>query len=77
MELLRIITLSLAEDGIDMSRADIDRLVDTLFLAADRGRDGRVSFEEFEAIVHAHPDVLEVAGVALDGELGTAGVDPR
>jgi predicted ferric reductase/Ca2+-binding EF-hand superfamily protein len=57
-ELLRIVTLSLAEDDITVRPADADRLVDTLYLAADRGRDGHLSFAEFEAAVRARPEVL-------------------
>ncbi len=58
-EMLRMVMLGLAEDKVTVRQADAERLVDILFLRADIGRDARISFEEFEAVVHAHPDVLE------------------
>lgn len=58
VEMLRIVMLSLAEDDVTVRQADAERVVDTLFLEADRGRDGRITFEELEAVVRAHPEVL-------------------
>jgi len=58
-EMLRMITLGLAEDEVTLRPGDADRLARALFLAADRNRDGVISFDELEAIVRHHPGVLE------------------
>jgi predicted ferric reductase/Ca2+-binding EF-hand superfamily protein len=58
-ELYRMIALSLYESEV-ARRATVppERLANALFLAADRNRDGRISFEEFEAVVRARPRLL-------------------
>jgi predicted ferric reductase/Ca2+-binding EF-hand superfamily protein len=58
-DLLRMITLALAEDDVSTSAARVERLVSTLLSAADANGDGRVSFDEFEATVSRHPHLLE------------------
>ncbi len=59
VELERMIALSLAEDQVTMRPADARELSSALFRRADRNRDGRITFDEFEAIVRAHPQVLD------------------
>lgn len=58
-ELLRMITISLNESDL-VSRASMppDRLTAALLTAADANRDGRISFDEFEAVMRLHPELL-------------------
>jgi Ca2+-binding EF-hand superfamily protein len=58
-DLVRMITLALAEDDVSASEARVARLVSALLTAVDTNRDGRVSFEELEAGVARHPHLLE------------------
>ncbi len=58
-ELFRMVMLGLAEDDVTVSEAQAQRLVDALFSVADRNRDGRITFDELEAVVRAHPSVLD------------------
>jgi len=57
-ELDRIIHLSLAEDHVTVDPRKVRKLVDTFYARADVNRDGGVSFDEFERMITAHPDVL-------------------
>jgi predicted ferric reductase/Ca2+-binding EF-hand superfamily protein len=58
-DLVRMITLALAEDDLNASEARVARLVSALLTEVDTNRDGRVSFEELEAGVARHPHLLE------------------
>jgi len=58
-DLVRMITLALAEDDVRADEARVERLVSALLAAVDTNRDGRVSFEELEAGVGRHPHLLE------------------
>ena len=49
----------LAEDSVATRPEDARALTNALFREADRNGDGRIAFEEFEATVRRHPDVLE------------------
>ena len=57
-ELREMIALSMAEEDAAFRPRDADRLTDVLLKAADHGGDGRVSYEEFEAVVLQHPQAL-------------------
>ncbi|MGH7285905.1 MAG: EF-hand domain-containing protein, partial [Polyangiaceae bacterium] len=57
-ELLRMVSLGLAEDDLSFDESSATRLVDVLFAEADRNRDGRISFDEFEALMQRHPRIL-------------------
>jgi ferredoxin-NADP reductase/Ca2+-binding EF-hand superfamily protein len=58
-EMLRMISLSLSEDQVMTRSGEAERLVEALFARADRNRDGRLSFEEFEAVVQERPGLLD------------------
>jgi NADPH oxidase 5 len=59
-EVYRMINLSLAENQVvERATQPAEILARTLFAAADRNRDGRISFDEFEAVVRARPALLE------------------
>ncbi|HEX8792253.1 MAG TPA: EF-hand domain-containing protein [Polyangiaceae bacterium] len=58
-DLVRMITLALAEDDVRMDEARVGRLVDALLADVDTNRDGRVSFEELEAGFARHPHLLD------------------
>ncbi len=57
-ELDRVITLSLGEDGVDVTPQQVMELVNAFYLEADINRDGGISFDEFERVVSHHPAVL-------------------
>ena len=59
LDLVRMITLALAEDDVSTTDADVDRLTNALLSTADADRDGRVSFQEFEAALGRHPRLLD------------------
>jgi predicted ferric reductase/Ca2+-binding EF-hand superfamily protein len=58
-DLIRMITLALAENDVRVGDARVARLVSALLAEVDTNRDGRVSFEELEAGVGRHPHLLE------------------
>jgi NADPH oxidase 5 len=58
-EIDRIIHLSLAEDRVSVDPAMVRRLVNSFYAAADADRDGGISFEEFERVIGAHPQVMD------------------
>jgi predicted ferric reductase/Ca2+-binding EF-hand superfamily protein len=58
-DLLRMISMSLAEsDIVERASQSADQLVSALIKAADTDRDGRLSFEDFEAHVRRRPALL-------------------
>ena len=57
-ELRRIVTLSLAEDDLSLSSADVDALTKRFFVEADTNGDRRISFDEFEKVATGHPELL-------------------
>lgn len=58
-ELQRMISISLAEDDVQIHSREAERMVRTVFAAADRNRDGQISFEELEKTVRAFPGLLD------------------
>lgn len=58
-DLVRMITLALAEDDVRAGEARVAQLVSALLGEIDTNRDGRVSFEELEAGMARHPHLLE------------------
>lgn len=59
LDLVRMITLALAEDDVRTDEARVERLVSVLLAEVDTNRDGRVSFDELEAGIGRHPHLLE------------------
>ncbi|MFO0761537.1 MAG: EF-hand domain-containing protein [Byssovorax sp.] len=58
-EITRMVAISLAESEVaEKASQPAERLAATLFLAADRDRDGRVSFEEFVEVISRRPALL-------------------
>jgi predicted ferric reductase/Ca2+-binding EF-hand superfamily protein len=57
-ELVRMLVLGFAEDKVNVDRTVSVRLARALVVAADRSRDGRLSFSEFEAVLRQHHDVF-------------------
>ena len=58
-EVLRMITLCIAESDVAVRAAQPpEHLVHALFAAADKNRDGKLSFEELEAVVRKRPELL-------------------
>lgn len=58
-ELFRMIAISLAEADVRTERSiSPERLAAALMSAADRDRDGRITFDEFEAVVTRSPALL-------------------
>lgn len=58
-ELYRMIAISLAESEVaERASQPADRLANVLFLAADRDRDGKISFEEFAEVISRRPRLL-------------------
>ena len=58
-ELYRMIAMSLSESDVsDRPTQSSQAVAQTLFVAADTNRDGRISFAEFEAVVRKYPAVL-------------------
>ncbi len=59
IELVRMITLALAEDDVTLREGHAEGLAQRFFAEADRNRDGRISFEEFTGALEGHPALLE------------------
>jgi predicted ferric reductase/Ca2+-binding EF-hand superfamily protein len=59
-ELLRMITLCLAEEKTLLNARAAESMTDLLLKAADRNRDGKLSYKEFEAVVGRYPKVLDL-----------------
>jgi predicted ferric reductase/Ca2+-binding EF-hand superfamily protein len=59
IELLRMITLALAEDDVTITEGHADRLAQRVFAEADRNGDQRISFEDFATALEARPALLE------------------
>ena len=58
-ELYRMVAMSLSESDVaDRPTQSSHAVASTLFVAADKNRDGRIDFNEFEAVVRKHPAVL-------------------
>ena len=58
-ELLRMITISLAEsDAAERTGQPPEQLVDAVFARVDRNKDGRITFDELEAVVSRRPHLL-------------------
>ena len=58
-ELLRMIAISIAEsDVVERPTQTAEQLARALLSLADRNRDGRVSFDELEAVVRQRPQLL-------------------
>jgi len=73
-ELTRIVHLSLVESGLRVPDATAASLVSTLFAQADRDGDGGLSFEEFSAVMAAHPAAQEALSRGVLQFLGQAGL---
>ncbi|MFO0588216.1 MAG: EF-hand domain-containing protein [Polyangiaceae bacterium] len=59
-ELHRMIALALIEDDVvERATQPAELLARTLFAAADKNKDGKISFDEMEAIVRKRPRLLE------------------
>jgi NADPH oxidase 5 len=59
-ELLRMISISLNESDLATRESmPAERLADTLLAAADANHDGRISFDEFEAVVKKRPELVD------------------
>ncbi|HEX7602369.1 MAG TPA: EF-hand domain-containing protein, partial [Polyangiaceae bacterium] len=59
-ELYRMIAISLAENDVAARASQPpERLANALFLKADTNRDGKISFEEFAAVVRTRPALLK------------------
>jgi NADPH oxidase 5 len=58
-DLVRMVTLALAEDDVNAHDTYVQRLVASLVSAADANGDGRISFEEFEIALGRHPRLLD------------------
>lgn len=58
-ELLRMITLSLGESDVARATQPPEQLTRALFWAADRNKDGVITFDELEAVVRKRPALLE------------------
>jgi predicted ferric reductase/Ca2+-binding EF-hand superfamily protein len=59
-ELRQMIALCLAEERSEVDPDTVERLAGTLMKAADSSGSGRINFAEFEAVVEAHPEVMEL-----------------
>ena len=57
-ELRRMLVLSLAEDDVSITAEACERTARTYFARADRDGDGRITFDEFEALAERYPDLL-------------------
>ncbi len=58
-ELYRMIAVSLAESEVaERASQPADRLANVLFLAADRNRDGKISFDELVDVISQRPRLL-------------------
>ena len=58
-ELYRMVAMSLSESDVsDHPTTSSHAVASTLFVAADTNRDGRIDFNEFEAVVRKYPAVL-------------------
>jgi hypothetical protein len=59
LDLIRVITLALAEDDVNTRDRYVQRRVAALRAAADANGDGRISFEAFEIALDRRPRLLE------------------
>merc|ERR1719263_2572113 len=57
-ELGRMLKASLSENDIELTASQTNDLLDATFLEADKDKDGFINFQEYEALVDAHPDML-------------------
>ena len=57
-EMLRMIAISLAESDTRRATQPPEQLVNVLFAMADRDADGRISFDELEALIRSRPALL-------------------
>ena len=58
-ELRRMVMIGLAEDNVAVAPEQVHQLADTYFARADSNRDGRISFDEFEALTARYPELLD------------------
>lgn len=58
LELERLVHLGLAESEVELPAALVDEMIDAIFEAADANRDGRISFDEFAALLERFPELL-------------------
>ncbi|MDB4996084.1 MAG: putative ferric reductase [Myxococcaceae bacterium] len=58
VELVRMITLGLAEDDVTVDSGHAERLAQRVFADADRNGDGRISFDEFASALEGRHDLL-------------------
>jgi predicted ferric reductase/Ca2+-binding EF-hand superfamily protein len=74
-ELVRMMDVALAEDGVVARPEVAQRLSDLLFAAADGNRDGKLSFSDFEKVAANYPEATalifpsEAGWIAPRGEL--------
>lgn len=58
-ELHQLLKAALSENMLDLTDEQIGTLVDDTFAQVDSNGDGRISFEEYEQMVRAHPSFLQ------------------
>jgi predicted ferric reductase/Ca2+-binding EF-hand superfamily protein len=58
-ELRQMVMIGLAEDNVAVGAAHVDVLARTYFARADSNGDGRISFDEFEALTARYPELLD------------------
>lgn len=57
-ELYELLKASLIEHSLQLPEAAMRSLVDTTFAEADLNGDGKISFDEYEAMVRKHPIII-------------------
>ena len=58
-ELKTVLKACTAESSLSLSDDSIERLALALFEEADTDQNGEISFDEMEAVLAKHPDILE------------------
>jgi predicted ferric reductase/Ca2+-binding EF-hand superfamily protein len=59
IELERLIHIGLAESAVTLPESLINEMIDALFEASDKNRDGLIQYEEFASVFGGYPELLE------------------
>ena len=66
-ELLEVLTLSLSENhGVNISQAQLSKIVNATYKKMDKNGDGRIDLAEFQLEAQINPSILTCVNVNLD-----------
>uniref|UniRef100_A0A2C9KFB3 NADPH oxidase 5 n=1 Tax=Biomphalaria glabrata TaxID=6526 RepID=A0A2C9KFB3_BIOGL len=74
-EINQVLKSCVIESKLQMSEDNIQALTDALISAADKDKDGKISFEELKSLVEAHPTIANNLAVSTLMSNTTAGIE--